>query len=144
MNSYLVDANVWLAISHKDHGHHRTAVHWFEESEGICCFCRNTQLALLRLLTNVHVMGLSAQTQAGAWATYDILIGRNDIMLVTEPPNFDFAFRELSRTGNRSPNAWNDAYLGALSKVLAMPVVTFDTVFRTMPGVDAVVLTQAR
>jgi predicted nucleic acid-binding protein len=63
--------------------------------------------------------------------------------MVGEPFDLDRGFRELSKGGHRSPNAWNDAYLGALSKVLAMPFVTFDTIFRTMPGVDAVVLTQA-
>lgn len=143
MNSYLVDANVWLAISHKDHVHHRTALRWFDESEGTCCFCRITQLALLRLLTNVRGMGRSAQTQADAWKTFDILAGRADVVLAGEPRNLDFAFRELSRSGNRSPNAWNDAYLGAFSIVTGMQVVSFDTVFSTMPGVDAVVLTQA-
>jgi toxin-antitoxin system PIN domain toxin len=142
MNSYLVDANVWLAISHKDHVHHRTALRWFDESEGMCCFCRITQLALLRLLTNVRVMGLSTKTQADAWKVYDLLTGRGDVLLVGEPPNLDSAFRELSKGGHRSPNAWNDAYLGALSRVLSMPFVTFDSDFRAMPGVDAVVLTR--
>jgi toxin-antitoxin system PIN domain toxin len=143
MNSYLVDANVWLAISHKDHVHHRTALRWFDESVGTCCFCRVTQLALLRLLTNARVMGHSAQTHAEAWKTYDILVGRSDVVLADEPHNLDSEFRELSRSGNRSPNAWNDAYLGALSIAAGMQVISFDTVFRTMPGVDAVVLTQA-
>ena len=106
-------------------------------------FCRYTQVGLLRLLTNARVMGQSAQTQAGAWKTYDILAGRNDVVPVDEPRNLDFAFRELSRSGNRSPNAWNDAYLGALSIAAGMQMVSFDAVFRSMPGVDAVVLTQA-
>jgi uncharacterized protein len=144
MNSYLVDANVWLAISHKDHAHHLTALRWFEESDGVCCFCRVTQLALLRLLTNPKVMGLSVKTQVDAWEIYDVLVERATVALVGEPFHLDRAFRELSQGGHRSPNAWNDAYLGAMSKVLAMTFVTFDSVFRTMPGVDAIVLTQAR
>jgi toxin-antitoxin system PIN domain toxin len=143
MNSYLVDANVWLAICHEGHSHHRTALDWFEESARVFCFCRITQLALLRLLTNVRVMGPSVKTQADAWKIYDVLVSRGTVVMVGEPFDLDRGFRELSKGGHRSPNAWNDAYLGALSKVLAMPFVTFDTIFRTMPGVDAVVLTQA-
>ncbi len=144
MNSYLVDANVWLAICHDKHTHHRAAMDWFEKSEGVCCFCRITQLALLRLLTNSKVMELSVKTQADAWKIYDALVERATVALVGEPFQLDRAFRELSNGGHRSPNAWNDAYLGAMSKALAMTFVTFDSVFRTMPGVDALVLTQAR
>ena len=48
--------------------------------------------------------------------------------------------RELTRTGNHSPNAWSDAYLGALARSLGLRIVSFDRVFRTMPGVEATVL----
>jgi toxin-antitoxin system PIN domain toxin len=144
MNSYLVDANVWLAISHYDHVHHRAALHWFDQSDGTCCFCRLTQLTLLRLLTNVGVMGPSARTQADAWKVYELLLRRDDVVFVGEPPNLESIFRELSKGEHRSPNAWNGAYLGSMSRALALPFVTFDKVFRTMPGVDAVVLTPAR
>jgi predicted nucleic acid-binding protein len=92
MNSYLVDANVWLAISHNDHAHHLTALRWLDEADGVCCFCRITQLALLRLLTNSKVMGLSVKTQADAWKIYEALIERDTVVLVGEPSLLDREF----------------------------------------------------
>ncbi len=49
----LVDANIWLAIAVDGHSHHAAAASWFDgQGEGTCAFCRITQLALLRHLTN--------------------------------------------------------------------------------------------
>jgi len=63
----LVDVNVWLAISVDGHTHHRQAAHWFQaQSEVSCAFCRVTQLAILRHLTNSKIMGVNTQTQREA------------------------------------------------------------------------------
>jgi predicted nucleic acid-binding protein len=54
----LVDANVWLAIALDGHVHHAAALAWFDgQAEGTCAFCRITQLAFLRHLTNPKIMG---------------------------------------------------------------------------------------
>jgi toxin-antitoxin system PIN domain toxin len=140
MNSYLVDANVWLAIGHTDHVHHGTALRWWSESQEKLYFCRLTQLAILRLLTNRHVMGGSVQTQTEAWLFYDALRTRTGAGFVNEPDSFDQFFRTLTRTRNHSPNAWSDAYIGALACAAGLCVVSFDTVFHSMQGVDAIVL----
>lgn len=62
----LVDANVWLAIAVDGHIHHAAAVMWFDsQAEGTSAFCRITQLALLRHLTNPKIMGAAnVQTQS--------------------------------------------------------------------------------
>ena len=53
----LVDANVWLALAVDGHVHHVAATKWFDaRSEGSCAFCRLTQLAILRHLTNTKIM----------------------------------------------------------------------------------------
>jgi len=56
--SSLVDANVWLALAVDAHVHHAPALNWFAaQAEGSRAFCRLTQLALLRHLTNGKIMG---------------------------------------------------------------------------------------
>jgi toxin-antitoxin system PIN domain toxin len=145
MKSYLVDTNVWIALAYDQHEHHATAIRWFEQaSAGESCFCRITQLALLRLLTNAKVMGRDVRTDKEAWKDYDEFAKDVRVDFVEDGPGLDAALRSLTMSGQSSHRLWPDAYLGALSIVTGMQVVSFDAVFRTMPGVDAVVLTQAR
>jgi predicted nucleic acid-binding protein len=53
------DVNVWLALSCERHLHYPAARTWFEQLEDSAraCFCRLTQIGLLRLLTTDAVMG---------------------------------------------------------------------------------------
>ena len=53
----LPDVNVWIAIVADRHEHHATARQWFDSVSVPVCFCRVTQMAFLRLLTNPKVMG---------------------------------------------------------------------------------------
>jgi uncharacterized protein len=144
MNSFLADANVWLALSHDRHVHHAAAREWLDSNESPIYFCRITQLALLRLLTNPRVMSVAVKTQLEAWQIYDGLRARSRVGFAAEPWNVEPFLRELTKTRTYSPNVWTDAYLGAMARTLELRVVTFDTVFRTMRGVNAVVLTQGR
>jgi len=144
MNSFLVDSNVWLALSDDRHVHHGAARRWFDNNESPVYFCRNTQLALLRLLTNSHVMTTAVKTHAEAWQIYDNIRADSRVGFAAEPWNIDPVLRDLTKARVHSPNAWSDAYLGALARALELCIVSFDSVFRAMPGVDAVVLTQAR
>ena len=66
----LADANVWLALAFSDHLRHPNAKAWFDgQSDGSCAFCRVTQMALLRHLTNSKIMGAFVQSQQDAWTT---------------------------------------------------------------------------
>ena len=71
----LVDANIWLALAVDAHRHHAPALSWFAvQGDGSCAFCRLTQLALLRHLTNGKIMGpANVQTQEQAWRVYESL-----------------------------------------------------------------------
>ena len=144
MNSCLVDVNVWLALSHKDHSHHEAAVEWFRNSAGRMYFCRSTQIGLLRLLSNKRVMALSVKTLLQAWAIYDEVLSNPRVDFLDEPANVEATFRELTRSEMVSHNTWSDSYLGAFALALDLSIVSFDTVFRDMTGVDAVVLTPRR
>lgn len=98
----LIDANVWLALSFSDHAHHEKATKWFEaQSEGACAFCRITQLALLRHLTNVKIMGAFVQSQQDAWKNLDNLMADPRIVFLAEPAGVEPAFRPLRKRRHR-------------------------------------------
>ena len=64
----LLDTNVWLALAAEAHTHHRSAeTYWQNEAAPLTAFCRMTQLAFLRHLTNKSVMATHTLTPAAAW-----------------------------------------------------------------------------
>jgi uncharacterized protein len=144
MNSCLVDINVWIALSYSGHRQHAVATEWFENRSTIAYFCRHTQLGLLRLLTNAHVMGPDVKSQIEAWRYYDLLRKDSGIGFLDEPSTAERILRNLTQSRNSPPNTWSDSYLGAFACALGLSIVSFDTVFRTMAGVDALVLTPRR
>jgi len=48
----LPDVNVWLAASWSRHSLHNSAKEWVDAEQGDLAFCRVSQMAFLRLLTN--------------------------------------------------------------------------------------------
>ena len=63
----LLDANVWLALAVEAHVHHgRALAYWEKESAPVSAFCRVTQLAFLRHLTNRTIMGAQVLSPAAA------------------------------------------------------------------------------
>src|SRR5580704_19292674 len=95
----LVDANVWLALAVDAHIHHAAAVNWFDaQAAGRCAFCRITQLALLRHLTNVKIMGAAnVQTQVEAWQAFDALAADPRAVYLDEPPGLTAVFKSLTQ-----------------------------------------------
>jgi predicted nucleic acid-binding protein len=76
----LLDANVWLALAANKHIHHARAKAWFtSRGDRRCAFCRVTQFALLRHLTNRAIMGPNVRTPAEAWALYVATSGKQDV-----------------------------------------------------------------
>jgi uncharacterized protein len=133
----LADANVWLALSFDDHVHHQSARSWFEaQTDGSCAFCRLTQMALLRHLTNSKIMGEFAQSQQQAWISYDALAQDSRVVFLIEPLAIDAEFRNLSQSPAPSHKRWTDAYLAALAKLTASQVVSFDRGFSSFIGLD--------
>jgi toxin-antitoxin system PIN domain toxin len=69
--TYLPDVNVWIALVAERSVHHDAARRWFAETEPeVLVFCRITQLGVLRLLTNRHVMQKEVLSPEVAWAAY--------------------------------------------------------------------------
>lgn len=103
------DVNVWLALSYERHVHHAAAKTWLEHLDGNArlCFCRFTQLGLLRLLTTDAVMGQDkVLSQAGAWRVYDCWSEDERILFVEEPSTIESPFRALSRSKRPAPKDW--------------------------------------
>jgi predicted nucleic acid-binding protein len=73
MTLFFPDLNVWLALSDTGHAHSASAWKWREilPDDHKLIFSRYTQIGLLRLLTNVSVMGDQTLTLRKAWGVYD-------------------------------------------------------------------------
>ena len=137
----LADANVWLALAFSDHVHHDAARRWFDvQADGVCAFCRLTQLALLRHLTNSKIMGKFVQSQQQAWTAYDALCSDPRVIFLAEPNEVNSEFRSLSQSSSPSHHRWTDAYLAALSKLTVAQLVTFDGGFSSFTGLDLLLL----
>ena len=132
-NSFLFpDINVWVALSHGAHVHHVVANDWFESLDGDArfCFCRITQLGLLRLLSAEAVMGDDVLSQSEAWVVYDTWLKDDRAQLMDEPPGIETWFRTRTRSRHASPKVWGDAYLAAFAEASQVTLVTFDRAFR--------------
>ncbi len=128
------DVNVWLALSYERHIHYSLAQRWLEglEDSARVCFCRFTQIGLLRLLTTEALMGrdeVLSQTQA--WRVYDTWLEDNRIVFMEEPPVIEVSFRTLSQHERPAPKDWADSYLAAFATVAGLRLVTFDQALRT-------------
>jgi uncharacterized protein len=127
------DVNVWVALTYGGHIHHDIARAWFEEveMEARVCFCRFTQISLLRLLTTESVMGTDeVMTQSQAWQVFDRWLTDGRVLFLEEPPNLDVLFRSLSRQNHPSPKTWADSYLAAFASAADLRFVTFDKGFQ--------------
>jgi hypothetical protein len=112
--------------------HHLVARDWFDLlPPGVrFCFCRFTQLGLLRLLTAEAVMGDEVMNQSEAWAVYDRWRDDDRVRLLEEPPDLELRFRARTRLKHAAPKAWADAYLAAFAEASQLTLVTFDRAFR--------------
>src|SRR5215831_5934041 len=105
--TYLVDVNVWFALAVIGHRQHAAAKAWFEDSTtDRILFCRTTQQALLRLLTNVTLMGANVLTPAEAWRIYDALRTDHRVGFADEPPQVEEHWRLATRARKLGTNFW--------------------------------------
>jgi toxin-antitoxin system PIN domain toxin len=140
----LLDANVWLALAFSDHAFHSVAAGWFDrQTDGSCAFCRITQLALLRFLTNSKIMGAFVQTQQQAWATYDRYIGDPRILFLPEPAEISDEFRKFTQKASPSNDLWTDAYLAGFAVAEGLTISTFDADFQKFGRLKFELLTSA-
>jgi hypothetical protein len=129
MTSYLIDINVWLAMTWDRHPQHSSAARWYESTgRAAFRFCRLTMLGFIRLLTNRKVMGDSTQTLMGAFELYDRWRQDPRVGLVAEPAGVETLFRQAAAPFARLPatKAVADCYLVAFAEASGAHLVTFD------------------
>jgi uncharacterized protein len=137
----LLDANVWLALTAEAHTHHhRAAVYWRNEAAPLAAFCRVTQLAFLRHLTNKSIMGTQTLTPAAAWRKCAQFLALPEVGLIPEPAGLDEQLARLCDLGRTSPNLWTDAYLAAFARCAGLRLVSFDQGFSKFAGLDLLLL----
>src|SRR5580704_6839632 len=111
---HLPDLNFWLALVFQSHIHHTTAKDWMvSAAPQSCCFCRVTQMGLLRLSTNRKAFPVGALPMSGAWQVYDQLLSDNRVAFAEEPEHIEMSWRDNTRSRSFSTNVWTDAYLAA-------------------------------
>jgi len=134
----LVDANVWLAIAVDAHVHHAAAATWFDgQAEGTCAFCRITQLAFLRHLTNPKIMGpANVQTQGDAWRAFEALAADPRVVYLEEPPGLTAVFKSLTQIPRPAHKRWTDAFLAGFALGYGLVIVSFDADMTSFQGLS--------
>lgn len=128
--------NVWLALSVREHVHHRPALAWWHSGAGARChFNRITMLGLIRLLTQPRVMGSGALDAAAALAVWQRWIALPEVALHPEPAGLDSAFASLVAE-HLPPRLLTDAYLAAFAIRGGLRLVSFDAEFARFAGLD--------
>jgi toxin-antitoxin system PIN domain toxin len=131
MLPYLLDINVWLALTWDVHPHHTRATKWFGSLEAArvrFLFCRFTMLGFLRLLTNRQVMGESTITVGEAVALYDRWLEDPRVELAPERQGVEMALRQsLAEFAKlNATKAVADCYLVAFAAAYDATLVTLD------------------
>jgi toxin-antitoxin system PIN domain toxin len=145
----LCDSNVWLALVLSRHVHHDAVLEWLEtvEEPASVFFCRPTQQAFLRLLTNASVLGPYGNpplTNREAWSFYEAFLSDDRIAFQgSEPVGVEPLWKQLAVRGTASPKLWMDAYLAAFALAGRYSMVTTDVAFRQFRGLDLLVLGQS-
>ena len=133
----LCDVNVLLAVCYDGHTHHPHALAWLDKQEDLeVVLCRNTQLGLLRLLSNPVAMGKDVCTMEKAWSYYDEIVQDTRFEFMTEPEGLESFLRFYSSSGQSSPKLWQDAYLAAFARGGKIKLVTFDRGFKKFKGLQ--------
>lgn len=138
---YLLDVNVWLALTFERHLHHQPATAWFTGApENSCCFCRFTQMSFLRLATTPQVVAADVLTLQAAWLAFDKLYNDPHVVFADEPEGLQPLWRGHTQHQSLSPKVWSDAYLAAFAQAADMELVTFDKGFAQYANLKQVVL----
>jgi uncharacterized protein len=139
----LPDINVWIAFAWQGHIHHEIVKPWFAALEpGQAAFCRVTQMGLLRLITNAHVMGPDVLSQRNAWKVYDDLARDKRVTFAIESAEIEPLWKSYTQGRFTGTNVWTDAYLAALASAQGMKLVTLDRGLARIKGLEALILGQ--
>lgn len=126
----LLDVNVWLAGTWARHRHHALAKRWIDQQDDELAFCRVTEMALLRLITNPAVMRTDALTRRQAWEVLERLYDDPRVRFLSEPQGLAPLWMAFSKRDDTSHLLWTDDYLAAFAQAGRLDLVTLDTGMR--------------
>ena len=136
-----LDVNVWLAAAWARHEHHPVAKRWIDDAEDELAFCRVTQMAFLRLITNPTIMQRDAVSRRQAWDIVDRLMADPRARFLTEPEGLVALWVTFSKRDDRNHMLWTDNYLAAFAHGAHAELVTLERAFRARyPAVRVIVL----
>ena len=138
--NYLLDVNCWLAAAARRHRHHPEAKSWLDAVTTSLVFCRVTQMAFLRLVTNSKVMGADVLTSQQAWETYRKFRADPRIVFAEEPADLEKTWIEITDTAAFKQNLWTDSYLAAFAAAGDYTIVTFDDGFKQFSKTELILL----
>ncbi len=124
-----LDVNVWLPLVWDGHLASGAARQWAASNQEDLIFCRVTQLALLRHLTNPSIMGGEALANADAVVLLHCLQSQPGIVFTQDPAGIRPLFPWLGEGETSSPNRWTDAYLAAFAIAGNHQLISFDRGF---------------
>jgi predicted nucleic acid-binding protein len=84
--------------------------------------------------------GDDVQSGAETWQTWDTLVDDQRFRFAAEPEGFETQLRTLSTPFIHQPKSWQDAALAAFAIAADLELVTFDTGFRSFPGLRCRIL----
>ena len=131
---WLPDVNVWIALASDRHEHHAIARPWFDSLTQVACFCRVTQMAFLRLLTNSKIMDEDVLSPSNALAVYADLLTDERVRFPAESNEVEKTWLSLMNVPAASRSAWTDAYLVAFAQEAGLHLLTLDTGMRRWPS----------
>ncbi len=128
----IADVNVLLPLLCEGHPFQQTAYAWFEtrapDSVG---WCLPIRLAVLRHLSNVHIMGEGILSPERTLAAWDSLASDERMFeVLTAPPTLESHLRANVAGRQPTPKLWTDAWLAALAESMSCEMVTCDRGFR--------------
>ena len=120
------DVNVWLAAAWSRHSYHKIAKAWVDAEEGEIAFCRVSQMAFLRLLTNPAITKEDVLSRRRAWEVFEMLIADPRVRMLGEPQGLEPLWIAFSKREDKSHLLWTDDYLAAFAQAAGAELVTFD------------------
>ena len=125
----LLDVNVWLASSWRNHESHERVTAWVQRASEGLAMCRVTQMGFLRLSTVSAIAGADTLTRREAWRALDELHLQPNVVWLDEPLGLERMWRALSAGDDRSHKLWTDDYLAAFAQAAHLTLVTLDRSF---------------
>ncbi|MBM5828002.1 MAG: PIN domain-containing protein [Cyanobacteria bacterium M_surface_7_m2_040] len=120
MQGFLVDSNVWLALSFLNHPHHGAARQALVSAshQAPWLLCRATQQSFLRLASTPVITAaydVSRLTNRDALQALEALMALHQVALIEEPPGVMECWARLGAISKAAPKLWMDAYLAAVA-----------------------------